>query len=437
MFALASCAAAKRDGKERLASGAWTISKLYVGPADTLAPCHWDGLDNCFVQLQGRKNILLFPPDTKGLRPFPADHPYDSRAQANIERLQRQLTELECLEAMYPREGSGSGFRSLNPDALDAARAAVDGWERSGEPPGADALAAIPPLRCSLTLDLEEDAETSRPAETLTLRVTLPRRYPAVAPTIEAAGSATSRDAAGAILSRLDRIAEERTTALGEEGGAECLAELAQEARELAEADANATRRAAAAAASERDARDAPNALHHAVVRIDHMNDSSGYVKKLRKWAAALGLAVRLFYAEEGRGATATATATATAPADEDDSDDRPPSGGRVEGVFVVLAGEDDAIGGFLARLRTEMVDVDSRGAKCRERKSEVLCRRRDQSRQKLMTKSLETVQQQEPLAHTRTRAAAQDCAQRQVQDHAVFEAASFRHNDRRLRPEN
>ena len=56
----------------------------------------------------------------------------------------------------------------------------------------ADALAAIPPLRCSLTLDLEDDAETSRPAETLTLRVTLPRRYPAVAPTIEAAGSATS-----------------------------------------------------------------------------------------------------------------------------------------------------------------------------------------------------------------------------------------------------
>ena len=66
--------------------GAWTLSKLYVGPADTLAPCHWDGLDNFFVQLQGRKSILLFPPDTKGLRPFPADHPYDSRAQANIER---------------------------------------------------------------------------------------------------------------------------------------------------------------------------------------------------------------------------------------------------------------------------------------------------------------------------------------------------------------
>ena len=30
MFALASCAAAKRDGKERLASGAWTISKDYI-----------------------------------------------------------------------------------------------------------------------------------------------------------------------------------------------------------------------------------------------------------------------------------------------------------------------------------------------------------------------------------------------------------------------
>ena len=47
--------------------GPWQSSMLYVGPAGTLAPCHWDALDNTFVQLHGRKDILLFPPTTPGM----------------------------------------------------------------------------------------------------------------------------------------------------------------------------------------------------------------------------------------------------------------------------------------------------------------------------------------------------------------------------------
>ena len=31
--------------------GPWTTSMLYAGPAGTLAPCHWDALDNVFVQV--------------------------------------------------------------------------------------------------------------------------------------------------------------------------------------------------------------------------------------------------------------------------------------------------------------------------------------------------------------------------------------------------
>ena len=48
-----------------------------------------------------------------------------------------------------------------------------------------------------------------------------------------------------------------------------------------------------------------------------------------------------------------------------------------MEGVFVVLGGDGDGVQTFLTRLRTEMVDVDAKGNKCRERQSTTLCRRR------------------------------------------------------------
>ena len=48
----------------------------------------------------------------------------------------------------------------------------------------------------------------------------------------------------------------------------------------------------------------------------------------------------------------------------------------RVDGAYLILSGDGDAIKSFLAKLRVELVDVDSRGAKCRERKSTVLCLR-------------------------------------------------------------
>ena len=57
---------------------------LYVGPADTLAPCHWtDWTIACAVQ--GRKTSCSSR-RTQRAAALPADHPYDSRAQANIER---------------------------------------------------------------------------------------------------------------------------------------------------------------------------------------------------------------------------------------------------------------------------------------------------------------------------------------------------------------
>ena len=109
------------------------------------------------------------------------------------------------------------------------------------------------------------------------------------------------------------------------------------------------------------------------------MNDSSGYVKKLQRWCAQLGLAARLFYALPGGGAGFSAG-----------GDDAPASAGSPFAVpdrsvllrevawkvcLIVLGGDGDGVQTFLTRLRTEMVDVDAKGNKCRERQSTTLCR--------------------------------------------------------------
>jgi solute carrier family 25 carnitine/acylcarnitine transporter 20/29 len=89
----------------------------------------------------------------------------------------------------------------------------------------------------------------------------------------------------------------------------------------------------------------------HAMVKIDHMNDSKAYLATLKKWADALGLGVRVFHKSQSIGK-------------------------RIEGVFVALWGSNEGIKTFLTRLRTELVDVDARGARCKERQSTVLCHR-------------------------------------------------------------
>ena len=121
---------------------------------------------------------------------------------------------------------------------------------------------------------------------------------------------------------------------------------------------------------------------------MDHMNDSKGYVRTLQKWCANLGLDARVFWSEPSGVPTAASDATsrphkAWTSEDVDGEPETiargvvgPPTGGRVENVFVVVGGDGDDVQKFLARLRTEYVDVDSKGNKCRERQSTVLCRR-------------------------------------------------------------
>ena len=91
--------------------GVWQSSMLYIGPVGTLAPCHWDHLDNVFTQLGGTKQVLLFAPDVAGLRPFPRNHPFDSRAQVDLERpSEAELATLRGCGALATLEAGDSLF---------------------------------------------------------------------------------------------------------------------------------------------------------------------------------------------------------------------------------------------------------------------------------------------------------------------------------------
>ena len=281
------------------------------------------------------------------------------------------------MEAMYPGDADATtgSFVVLNPEGVDAVRALVDAWEASGKEPASEALEALAPLRASLTLAVP-DGETRG---TVTLRVSLPREYPGSPPALEVSASHLPRGAATEMADTLVRFAATLTSDLGEDGG-ECLMELAVEAQNEASscAEREARRRAELGAAT-RGSDDEPDACH-AVVRVDHMNDSKGYVRTLQRWCANLGLDARVFWSEPSGVPTAASDATSR-PQKSWTSEDvdgepettargvvGPPTGGRVENVFVVVGGDGDDVQKFLARLRTEFIDVDSKGKKCRAR---------------------------------------------------------------------
>ena len=245
----------------------------------------------------------------------------------------RQLAEIEMLQAMFPEPE----FEGISAEALEAAQATVDAAEEAG------AAVELPPHSFSITVQLEEAEGTPE----LRLGFTLPPLYPERSPPAVVVGlPGLARKQRDGLAAALVAAARQRTELA--EDGEECICDLVQQGQELA------TELLAAAAEAAADPADAMAPTQQAVIRIDHMNDSRGYLKKLEAWAGQLGLAGRIFYREAG-------TAKAS---------------GRVEGVVAVLEGEDEGVGAWLTRLRSEYVDVDGRGGKCKERKSTVMCRR-------------------------------------------------------------
>ena len=247
---------------------------------------------------------------------------------------ERQADEAEALAALCGGDGDGGGAAvRLGPPA---------------EPGGAAAL--------HLALPLSEGGEAGGEG---TVRVVfrLPPLYPAVgfpaAVLVDAASGAAAAQAAG--QAALDA---------GARDGAESLWEACEAVLEAVRAAvaALAADRAAATARQRQEREERAEAAgtregeapHNAVIKIDHMNDRKAYCRLLERWSGDLGLGVRLFFRAGGP---------------------RRPKG--AEGVLACLSGGPEAIGAWLHRLRTEYVDVDARGAKCKERQSTVLANRR------------------------------------------------------------
>jgi len=76
-------------GEARKAMGDFPFirSQLFVGQVGTLVIAHFDQADNIFLQVRGSKRILIFDPHSgfRGLCPYPVHHPYDQRAQVDLE----------------------------------------------------------------------------------------------------------------------------------------------------------------------------------------------------------------------------------------------------------------------------------------------------------------------------------------------------------------
>jgi hypothetical protein len=197
------------------------------------------------------------------------------------------------------------------------------------------------PLGCSVQVSADSDRAA-------VLTATLPSDYPLAPPRLSVSCPWAGVSALERMTSALEATAHASCVA---EDGQEVLTELVRQLESMvleAAADADAAREAAAAASSP----PADGSIHEAVLKIDHMNSPSTYQRFLARWASALGLSARCLVPS-------------------------PPRGDRMTGVYLYLAGDDGAIGSFLHRLRTELVDVDRAGRPCCERMATVLCRRR------------------------------------------------------------
>ena len=127
--------------------------------------------------------------------------------------------------------------------------------------------------------------------------------------------------------------------------GEECAFELFQWAAEQAAASGYA--------GSIGDAADTTNVELHehdrvVLLQLDHVRDRGRYEKALLKITASSGVACEVIHSNRG---------------DKIDSKD----------PFILVRGPHDAVGSFLRQLRSEKVDVDSKGKACLERKASCL----------------------------------------------------------------
>lgn len=182
------------------------------------------------------------------------------------------------------------------------------------------------------------------------LSVTLPHDYP------EKSRPILRLEASGAPKADIEAMVSSLSAAAAEHAGEVCVYDLCVKMQEellptapwLQGGQVDVSR--AGSVAQEAEVDQAEETLV-AVIRIDHMNDSGAYCKKLREWARQVGLWGALFFRI-------------------------PDKSSRWEDIFLFLTcASHDGLSSFVNNLRTQHVDKNSRGAKCKERKSEILFR--------------------------------------------------------------
>ena len=232
---------------------------------------------------------------------------------------ERQLLEIEALEAIY------------GTDRFTVVSAAVEAGSN---------------IRCRLELS---------PA---TLHLTLPPGYPeAAAPQASVVCAALDNAASRDINASL--AATGRVHTIESADGQECLYQLASELEEKlgARLAAAAEEKDAAASTTPEDERP----LSQVLLFIDHMNDSTTYLKKVDGWASDLGLTGLILYRMRTKPVNATSAGASVNPK------------GRAEDIFVFLESRgEDGTRDFLTRLRTSKMTSQDR----HERKSTVLWNR-------------------------------------------------------------
>ena len=270
-----------------------------------------------------------------------------------LDALERAVQELEALDSIYGYDAGG--FIVHSPAELALSRSMVD----AGLPPPAGAAWAPPQLELELRLELNGGSDGSAVAR---LRCALPPGYPTTAAarpsvTVERLRRTRQDELTAALQARADEL-------LGEES----VVELAQALEELYSGVIADEHTSVAAAERSPCAADPLEpepelssgqqlALSSVLLHIDHMNDSSAYIRKLQLWTEELDLGAALLYRMRTKAVSATSGGRSVTPK------------GRAEEIFLLLDGPGASIAEFLSRLRTQKMTGQDR----HERKSTVL----------------------------------------------------------------
>lgn len=71
----------------RMGWGEDVANLLLVGMPDVVTPTHYDILENLYVQIFGRKRVILFSPEYfRSLYPYPVGHPHDRQTQVDFDK---------------------------------------------------------------------------------------------------------------------------------------------------------------------------------------------------------------------------------------------------------------------------------------------------------------------------------------------------------------